>query len=158
MKARDLMTPNPVAVQPETPVAKIARLIVAHRINGVPVVDRDGALLGLVTEGDLIHRAADDTLEPRVSLWKENFWRSVFRRHGAEPDKAEGRTAAAVMTRAVITVTPETDVTVVARLLIDNAVKALPVVAGRRLVGMISRFDLVKSLGDQVDAFNPLRD
>ena len=71
---------------------------------------------------------------------------------------AEGRTAAAVMTRDVITVTPETDVTVVARLLIDNAVKALPVVDGRRVVGMISRFDLVKCLGDQVDAFNPLKD
>lgn len=157
MNARDLMTPNPVTVRPEMPVAEIARLIMAHRINGVPVVDSAGALLGLVTEGDLIHRAADEKFEPRVSLWKENFWRSVFRRRGAEPDKAEGRTAAEVMTRDVITVTPETDVTVVARLLIENAVKALPVVEGRRVVGMISRFDLVKRLGDQADAFNPLR-
>jgi len=158
MKARDLMTPSLVTVRPETPVAEIARLIVAHRINGVPVVDSAGTLRGLVTEGDLIHRAADETLEPRVLLWKENFWRSVFRRRGAEPDKAEGRTAAEVMTRDVITVTPETDVTVVARLLIDNAVKALPVVDGRRVVGMISRFDLVKCLGDELDAFNPLKD
>ncbi len=156
MKAREVMTPDPVTVGPETPVEEIARLIVAHRINGVPVVDAAGNLLGLVTEGDLVHRAADERLEPRTSLWKENFWRSVFRRRGAEPDKAEGRTAAEVMTREAVTVTPETDVVLVARLLIEHAVKALPVVEGRRLVGMVSRFDLVKCLSEQGEPFNPL--
>ena len=156
MKTGELMTSDPVTAGPDTPVEEIARLIVAHQINGVPVVDGGGSLLGIITEGDLVHRALDEHFEPRASLWKENFWRSVFRRHGPEPDRAEGRIATEVMTREVVTVTPDTDVTVVARLLIEHSVKALPVLDGGRLVGMISRFDLVKLFGERADAFNPL--
>lgn len=149
------MTSDLVTAGPDTPVEEIARLIVAHQINGVPVVDGGGSLLGIITEGDLVHRGLDEHFEPRTSLWKENFWRSVFRRR-PEPDRAEGRIATEVMTREVVTVTPDTDVIVVARLLIEHSVKALPVLDGGRLVGMISRFDLVKLFGERTDAFNPL--
>ncbi|EQD69732.1 signal transduction protein [mine drainage metagenome] len=158
MKVRDLMTPNPIRIAPETPVAEIARILIEHRINGVPVTDAEGHLLGLVTEGDLVHRAADERLEPRESVWKENFYRSVFRRRTPEPDKAEGRTAEQVMTREVLTVALEDHVTVAARLLVDHSIKSLPVIEHERLVGMISRFDLVKRLANSgPDAFNPMR-
>ncbi len=156
MKTRDVMTSDPVAVEPGTPVEDVARLIVEHRLNGVPVVDAAGLLLGIVTGGDLMHRALDEHLEPRVSLWKENFWRGLFRRRGSELERAEGRVAAEVMTRDVVTVSPDTDVIVVARLLTEHAVKALPVLDDGRLVGIISRLDLLKLLGEHPEAFNPM--
>ncbi len=156
MKVRDLMTPDPVTVGPETPVQEIARLLLERRINGVPVVDSDGALLGIVTEGDLVHRAADERLQPRESVWKEHFWRSVFRRDEPETDRAQGRTAAEVMTRRVIAVTPDTDAAVAARLLVRHRIKALPVVEGNRVVGMVSRLDFLRQLAADPDAFNPL--
>jgi len=68
MKVRDLMTPNPIRIAQEMPVAEIARILIEHRINGVPVTDVEGCLLGLVTEGDLIHRAADERFELRESF------------------------------------------------------------------------------------------
>lgn len=153
-----LMTTHPVTVAPETPVQDIARLLITRRINGVPVVDGAGHLLGIVTEGDLIHRAADEHYEPRESIWKENFWKSAFRRHDPSADKAQGRTAAEVMTCHVITVTPTTDVAVVARLLVAHNIKSLPVVQdGSQVIGMVSRYDLLRRLADQPEAFNPMR-
>ena len=157
MKIRDLMTPNPIRIALETPVAEIARILIERRINGVPVTDAKGRLLGLVTESDLVHRAADERLEPRESVWKENFYRSVFRRRAPGTDKAEGRTADQVMTREVLTVAPEDHVTVAARLLADHGIKSLPVIEHERLIGMISRFDLVKRLASAPEIFNPMR-
>lgn len=156
MKTRDVMTSDPVVVEPDTPVEDVARLIVEHRLNGMPVVDPAGQLLGIVTGGDLMHRALDERVEPRTSVWQENFWRSVFFRHAPEPDRTEGRVAGEVMTRDVVTVSPDTDVIVVAGLLIEHAVKALPVLDDGRLVGIISRFDLIKLLSEHPDAFNPM--
>ena len=91
MKIRDLMTPNPIRIAPVTPVAEIARILVEHRINGVPVTDAEGRLLGLVTENDLVHRATDERLEPRESAWKENFYRSCFA--GTRPGPTRPRAA-----------------------------------------------------------------
>lgn len=74
---RNFMTPDPVTVQPETPVEDIAKPLLTHRINGVPVVDNAGRLLGVVTAEDLIQRGADERLEPQ-SVWKESFWVSFL--------------------------------------------------------------------------------
>ena len=156
MKVRDLMTLNPIRITPETAVAEIARILTEHRINGVPVANIEGRLIGIVTEGDLVHRGADERLEPRESIWKENFYRSVFFRHKPETDKAEGRTAEQVMTREVLTVAPDSDVTVVARLMAYHNIKSLPVIENERLIGIISRFDLIKKLAINADIFNPM--
>jgi len=156
MEIRKLMTRNPICVAPQTEVAEIARILTDRHINGVPVTDSEGRLCGIVTEGDLVHRAADERLEPRKSVWKENFYRSIFQRDNAEEDKAEGRTAEQVMTRDVLTVAPDSNITLAARLLSDHNIKTLPVIENTRLVGVISRFDLLKYLADNPDAFNPM--
>ena len=146
MLIRDLMTPDPVVVRPETPVEAIAGLLLAHRINGVPVVDEARRLLGVVTAADLIHRAADERLEPRESVWKENFWISFLSPEGARPGKAEGRTAAEVMTREVHTVVPDDHPLVAARLMADYHLTSLPVVEADTVIGVISRIDLLRRL------------
>ncbi|MEY2343307.1 CBS domain-containing protein [Acidithiobacillus sp. IBUN Pt1247-S3] len=146
MRVRDLMTPNPVTVHSHTPVDAIAQLLVAHRINGVPVVDEQQHLLGVVTAEDLIYRGADERFEPRESLWKENFWISFLSPEGAQPGKAEGRTAAEVMTHKVHSVGPDDDLSVAARLMVDWRITSLPVVESGVVIGVVSRIDLLRRL------------
>jgi CBS domain-containing protein len=146
MRVQDVMTHDVVTLAPTTPVAAIADLLVAHRINGAPVVDDNGRLIGIVTAGDLLHRAADERLAEPGSVWKESFWRRISRRASPERDRAEGRTAAEVMTREVLTVTPETDLVTV----------AVPVLTRTTLSGIISRHDILAHLAAHGGTLNPL--
>lgn len=154
MAIRNYMTPDPVVVRPETPVEEIADLLLAHRINGVPVVDDAGRLLGVVTAADLLHRGADERLEPRESVWKENFYISLFNPRGHAPGKAEGRTAAEVMTTEVHSVGPDERPSVAARLMVDHRLVSLPVVEEGKVIGVISRRDLLRHLHE---IENPLK-
>ena len=153
MLIQNYMTPNPVTVRPETPVEDIAKLLLAHRINGVPVVENTGRLLGVVTAEDLLHRGADERFEPRESIWKENFWVSFLSPQGSHRGKAEGRTAAEVMTKEVHSVEPDMHLSVAARLMIDHRLTSLPVLEAEKVVGVISRTDLLSHLKEME---NPL--
>jgi CBS domain-containing protein len=157
MHVSDLMTREPVTVPPEMPVDALVDLLVERGVNGVPVVDAGGALLGMVTTGDLIHRVADERVEGRDSVWRESFYKSVFRANGPEPNPAQGATAGEVMSRDPAYVTPSDDMAVAARLLIEHRVKSLPVLDEGRLVGMVSRLDLLRCLRSNPDCCNPLK-
>lgn len=157
MNVRDLMTRDPVTVRPELPVEAIVDLLVERGVNGVPVVDAGGALLGMVTTGDLVHRVADQRVEGRDSVWRESFYKSIFGGGESEPNPAEGATAAEVMSRDLAYVTPSDDMAVAARLLIEERVKSLPVLEEGRLVGMVSRLDLLRCLRGHPDCCNPFK-
>lgn len=157
MRVEDLMTRDPVVVAPELPVEALVDLLVEKNINGVPVVDESGRVLGMVTTGDLIHRVTDEHVPSRDSIWRESLYKSVFRRNGPDPNPAEGATAAEVMSRDPAYVTPSDDMCVAARLLIEHRVKCLPVLEDDRLVGVISRLDLLRCLRGNPDCCNPLK-
>ena len=157
MNVEQLMTRDPITVAPQTPVAEIAQVLLEHRINGVPVIDLEGRMLGIITVGDLMYRAADETLGPRTSIWKENFYQSVFRRHPEETDKDQGRTAMEVMTRDVHSVEPDMDIIMAARLLVDFDIVSLPVLQNGRVVGMLSRHDLLKWVAKHPEGANRLK-
>ena len=157
MRVEDLMTRDPVVVGPELPVEALVDLLVEKNINGVPVVDESGRVLGMVTTGDLIHRVADEHVPRRDSIWRESLYKSVFGRAGSDPNPAEGATAAEVMSRDPAYVTPSDDMSVAARLLIEHRVKCLPVLEDDRLVGVISRLDLLRCLRGNPDCCNPFK-
>ena len=156
MHVRDVMTRSVVTVVPTAPVAEVAELLVAHRINAVPVVDDQGVLVGIVTAGDLLHRAADERLDAPATVWKESFWTRSARRHRPELDRADGHTAEEVMTARVATVTPDADLVTVARMLLERRINALPVMTGSSMVGIVSRFDVLSYLAAHGGATNPL--
>lgn len=157
MRVRDLMTPDMVTVGPGTPVDELVGLLVEKEINGVPVVDENGLVLGMVTTGDLIHRVAGEHVPSRDSIWRESLYKSVFGRAGSDPNPAEGATAAEVMSRNPAYVAPADDMAVAARLLIEHRVKSLPVLEEGRLVGMVSRLDLLRCLRGNPDCCNPFK-
>jgi CBS domain-containing protein len=143
MKARDVMTRPVVSVGPETPVRQLAALMLERRISGVPVADAAGRVLGVVSEGDFIRRPEIDTDRPG-SRWLRWFASTDERAH--DYIKTHGRTAADIMTAPAVTVTPEAPLALVARLMSDRQVKRVPVVEGERLVGIVTRTDLLRAV------------
>ncbi len=130
MRARDVMTTNVVTVEPDTPVGEAVTRLTELRLGSLPVVE-DGEVVGIVSEPDLLkHRLAAD---PTASM---------IRRPDA-PDP--GRTVADVMSEPVLCMTADVDVAEVAKVLVDNHVRAVPILDGGRLVGIVSRRDLLRA-------------
>jgi CBS domain-containing protein len=143
MNAADVMVSKVITVGPDTSVATIAETLLANRISAVPVIDDNSALLGIVSEGDLIHRVETGTEQPRA-WWLEFFiGKDALAR---EFIKSHGRKAADVMTRPVITVKPDTPLGELASLLEKHRIKRVPVVKGGKIVGIVSRANLVQAL------------
>lgn len=143
VSAADLMVEDVVTVRPETKVPEIARLLVENRISAVPVVDAAGALVGIVSEGDLVRRGETGT-ERHRAWWLEFLVSSATL--AGEFVKTRGRTAEDVMTREVVTAEPSTPLGSLAGLMEEHHVKRLPILDGQRLVGIVSRADLVAAL------------
>jgi CBS domain-containing protein len=147
MRAADVMTTDVITVDPETTVQSLATLLAERGISGAPVVDASGHLVGLISEGDLLHRAEIGTArrhrERRRSWWLDDYASDVAR----EYVKDHGRTVKDVMTRDVVTVTEETELADVAALLEAKRIKRVPVTREGKVVGIISRANIVRAVG-----------
>lgn len=142
MKAAEVMSANVVTAHPQTTVKEIAELMVKNRIGGVPVVDQAGKLVGILSETDLLHRAETGT-EKRRKWWLGAFVDSD--RLAREYAASHAHRASDIMTTSVITVDAGTDLGDVADLLERKNLKRVPVTSGGKLVGMITRGDLVRA-------------
>ena len=143
MQVKDIMTQNVVTVTAKSPVEEIAKLLLARHVSAVPVVDESGAVLGLVSEGDLMRRVADKD-KPRRSWWLEFF--ADPSNDAADYIKTHGRTAADIMTRDVVSVTEDMAMSEVARVLESARIKRAPVLRDGKLVGIVSRANLLQAL------------
>jgi CBS domain-containing protein len=143
MQARDIMTRTVHTATSETTVHDIARLMVEKQISAVPIVDAAGALLGIVSDGDLLHRYETGT-ERRHSRWLDFFADPAAK--AREFQKSHGLRAGDVMTREVVSVTPDTDAAEIADLFEKRRIKRVPVVEDQRLVGIIGPRDLIGAL------------
>jgi CBS-domain-containing membrane protein len=143
MRAQDVMTTKVVTASPDTSITDLANLLLRHRISAVPVVDAEQRILGMVSEGDLLHRAETDT-EHRHSWWLslvasvEDTARDYVKSHGVR--------ASDVMTGDVVTVEEDTSLADIAQLLEERRIKRVPVTRDGKLVGLVSRADLVRAL------------
>jgi CBS domain-containing protein len=135
MKAGDVMTTGAATVRPDAPVAEAARLMVEHRISGVPVVDTKGKLVGIVTEGDFLR--ADSGGKPRLL--------DILTR-GGSAGELNSRRVEELMTREPVTIAAETPVEEVVALMHRHNVKRLPVVTQGKVVGIVSRANLLMAL------------
>jgi CBS domain-containing protein len=149
MKASDVMTHPVLAVDPDTPLAQAVRLMIDHRISGLPVTASDGHIVGMLTEGDLLRRVEIET-EGRKPGWLSSFL--MPEREAAKYVLTHGRRVSEVMTADVITVTEETSLSVIVTLMQKHHIKRVPVAADGKLVGVVSRADLVRKLGEALSA------
>lgn len=146
MQARDVMTTEVAAVSPDTPTRQVARLLLERRISAMPVVDASGAPVGMVSEGDLVGRGASERAERR-DWWLELLAEGTrLAPSFLEFVKAADRPVREVMATPVVTVSEDTELGAIARLLATHCIKRVPVVRGGRVVGIVSRADLLRAL------------
>jgi CBS domain-containing protein len=146
MQARDIMTTAVVTVTPDTPVQEVAKTLIERRISAAPVVDKSGKVVGIVSEGDLMRRPETGT-EPHHSWWLRMV--EMPEQHAAEYSRTHGGTAGDVMTSNVVTVPDDASVGEIAELLESRHIKRVPVVSGGKLVGIVSRSNLLQALAAQ---------
>ena len=141
MKARDVMVAPVITATPHATIKSVAETFLKYRISAVPVVDDKGALVGIISEGDLMHRAETGT-ERQRPWWLQ----AIMSQDGLALDyvKAHARKVADAMTRQVITASPETSLQDIAALLEKHAIKRVPIVENGQLVGIVSRANLVQ--------------
>jgi CBS domain-containing protein len=151
MNAADIMTPDVITVHPDTPLDQVVTLMLDGRISGMPVVDGD-AIVGIVTEGDLLRRVELGS-EPRRSPLLELVSRATPL--AADYVRSHGRKASEVMTENVITVDDTTPIADVARLLETRRIKRVPVLRDGKMVGIVSRANLLRALATRLQTAAP---
>lgn len=152
MKTQDVMTKSVITAPPDATVADLAELMVAHRISSLPIVVDGQHLVGIVTESDLIRRAETSTER------KRRWWVELF----LDPDtksrefvKEHGLRAEDVMSRVVVTVGEDAPLADVATILDGHHIRRVPVIKDGRVVGLISKSDLVRALATVASPIRP---
>jgi len=143
MQAQDIMTKNVISATADATVEQVTAMMMENHISAVPILDGDGAVIGLISEGDLMRRVEGS------GKTNKSWWLSLF---SGSNDTAQdfiamrARRAKDIMTRQVETIGPEMPVGEVARLLEEKRIKRVPVVSNGQLVGIVSRANLMQAL------------
>jgi CBS domain-containing protein len=138
LKASDLMSGEVVTISPKATVVEAARLMLEHRVSGLPVVDAQGQLVGVISEGDMLCRAEIGAESVDDSFWSLELARQFL--------KAHGRYVEDVMTSKVVSVDENTPLAEIARLLQVMRLKRVPVTNHGEVVGIVSRADVLRVL------------
>jgi len=143
VKARDIMQLQPITATPDMTIEDAVRLMVVCRISGLPVVDAAGAVVGVLSEGDLLRRTELGT-ETRSSGWRA--WLTGQGHAAGDYVRSHARRVSEVMTTPVVSVAPQADLADVVAIMESRRVKRVPVVADGSLVGVLTRADLMRAL------------
>jgi CBS domain-containing protein len=143
MKAADVMVTNVISVTPDVLVQDVAYILLSNRISAVPIVDDEGELLGIVSEGDLMRRSETGTGRHRPWWLAMLTGRDI---RALDYAKEHSRRITDVMTSKVVTATPDTPLRDIATLLEKNGIKRVPIVKDGKMVGIVSRANLLQAL------------
>lgn len=146
LTAADVMTREIVTVRKETTIRELAKIFAERRISSCPVVDDDRNLLGIVTESDLIEQDRSLHIPTVISLFDWVIYLESEKKFERELRRMTGQTVGEIFNEKVETVTPATPLNEIADLMSQAKLHALPVVEGRRVLGMVARIDLIRSM------------
>ncbi len=144
--AGELMTRNVVTVKKETSIRELAELFTNRRISSAPVVDDNGDLIGIVTETDLVEQDKSLHIPTVISIFDWVIYLESGKKFEKELNKMTGQTVGDIYSPEVETVTPSTPVSEVADLMSSRKVHAIPVVEDKKVVGIIARIDMIRSM------------
>lgn len=145
MKVKEIMTKNVVVVSPQTPIYEVAAELYYNGFTGLPVVEGN-KVVGIITEADLVMQNAKIPMPTFINLLDSFLYLENPREVEQRLHKILGKTAAEVMTREVITIEPDAKIEDLAMLFTEKHINPVPVVKNDKLVGIVSRADLVKLL------------
>lgn len=146
--AADIMTTNVFSVTEETGLKDLAKLFVERNVNAMPVVDNTGALVGLISQNDLVEQDKPLHIPTVISLFDWVIYLESPKNFADEVRKVTARTVGEICSRDVVACAPDTPVSTVASLMVDNKAHLVPVVDEGRLVGVVARLDIIRSMGD----------
>jgi CBS domain-containing protein len=145
-RVKDIMTTNVISVSPETEIVHAAQIMVEKRINGLPVLDGKGKVVGILCQSDLVAQQKSVPIPSLFSLMDGFMPLTSLKKIEKEVEKIAALTVAQAMTSKPVTVTPETGIEEVASLMVDRNFHTLPVVQDGRLVGVVGKEDVLKTL------------
>lgn len=144
--AKDIMTEKVITVRPETPLEEFARILIENRISGAPVVDKDGNLVGIITENDLINQNKRLHIPTVIRLFDAFI---MLESPGKIKDEIKRITATTVWdicTKEVVTVSEDTPLQEIATIMSEKKIHLLPVMRDKRIVGIIGKADIIKAM------------
>jgi CBS domain-containing protein len=148
LTAGDIMTTEIHSVHLDTEIKALAKTFVEHNVNAMPVVDDDGALAGMVTQTDLVEQDQPLHIPTVISLFDWVIYLESPKNFLEQVRKVTARKVGEICSRDVVTCTPDTPVATVASLMVDNKVHLVPVVSEGRMVGVVARLDIIRSMGE----------
>jgi len=146
LKVKDIMTKEVVTVTKETTVMELAGLFANRHLSSLPVLDTNGDLIGIVTETDLVEQDKNLHIPTVISIFDWVIYLESDKKFEKELKKMTGRVVGDIYSAELLTVSPDTSIADVADLLSSRKINALPVVEGKKLVGIVSRIDLIRSM------------
>jgi len=146
LKAKDIMTREVITVSPDTEIAQTAKLLLTNRINGVPVINDAGELVGILCQSDLIIQQKNIPIPSLFTLLDGFIPLTSSKKLDKEVEKIAATKVADAMTPAPVTVNPDTGIEDVAALMVEKSYHTLPVVDAGKLVGIVGKEDVLRTL------------
>lgn len=147
LTAGEIMTTKVHTVHRDTEIKELAKIFVEHKVNALPVVDDGGLLVGMVTQTDLVEQDKPLHIPTVISLFDWVIYLESPKKFSEEVRKVTARKVGEICTTDVVTCAPETPVSQVASLMVDNKVHLVPVVKEGTMVGVVARLDVIRSMG-----------
>lgn len=146
LSAKDIMTKDVVTVSPDLPVEKLASLLWEKRISGVPVIDDDGSVLGVVTESDLIDQTKRFHIPTVVTILDSVIFLDSAEKIKKEINKMTGARVGDICSKKPVTINPDTPADEIASIMAEKGVHTLPVLENGKLVGVVGKADIIRIL------------
>jgi CBS-domain-containing membrane protein len=146
LKVKDIMTKEVISVSPDTEIVHAAKILLEKRINGMPVIDAFGRLVGIICQSDLVAQQKGIPIPSVFTLLESFIPLTSMKRIDKEMEKIAALTVKEAMTLEPVTVSPETEIEEVAKLMVDKKFHTLPVVDGGKVVGIVGKEDVLKTL------------
>jgi len=145
LNASDIMTTEVITVKEETPLKELAEILYKNRINGVPVVDDEGLLIGIICESDLIRKDKKLHIPTVVALFDAVFYLESSKNIEKEIKQISATTVSDLFTREVVTVDEKTAIDEIATIMTQKKIYTIPVMDGERLVGIVGKGDVIRT-------------
>ena len=146
LKAKDIMAREIITISPEAKTLDAARILLERRINGLPVVDADGRLVGILCQSDLVAQQKRLSLPSFFNLLDGLIPLASAKNWEQEIQRISANTVAQAMTADPVTVSPDTSLEEIASLMVDRKLHTLPVVENGKLVGVVGKEDILRTL------------
>ncbi len=146
--AADIMTREVYSVLEDTDIKTLAKIFVERNVNAMPVVDADGRLVGMVSQTDLVEQDKPLHIPTVISLFDWVIYLESPKNFADEVRKVTARTVGEICSRDIVTCAPDTPVSTVASLMVDNKAHLVPVVEDDRMIGVVARLDIIRSMGE----------